>query len=269
MTRNDTITMSHRFRARVLAGALLVATCAVAPAQAAELKLLAPAALQTVFNTVAGDFERASGHTLAIRYGTIGGIYQRVLDGEAADYVIGSTLIMPSLAEARRIDGATQVAFCRTGIGLVVPQGNAVPRMASVEDFKRALLDAKHVVYANPIGGGAAGVHVAVMIEQLGLADPIKAKTTFGKGGDVTEVSLAQGDGTVGMTQVSEILGKPGAVFVGPMPDALQNYTVFVGAVPTGGVPSAAVSAFVAFMKEPVVAAAIESRGMQAEARRP
>jgi hypothetical protein len=29
------------------------------------------------------------------------------------------------------------------------------------------------------------------------------------------------------MTQVSEIVGKPGAVFAGPLPEKIQNYTVF------------------------------------------
>src|SRR5262249_12584370 len=155
------------------------------------------------------------------RYGTVGAIYQRVLDGETADYVIGSTLIMPSPAEARRIDGASQVVLCRTGIGLVGPSSDAAPAMAAVDAFRRALLAAKTVTYANPVGGGAAGVHIAVVIEQLGLAERLKAKTRYGAGGDVTEVSLAQGAGTLGLTQISEIVAKPGATYVGPMPAAL------------------------------------------------
>ena len=93
----------------------------------------------------------------------------------------------------------------------------------------------------------------------------LHCKTRFGAGGDVTEVSLAQGDGTLGLTQISEILAKPGATHVGPVPAAVQNDTVFVGAVPAGVKPSAAIPAFVKFMKSPVALAAIEARGMQAD----
>lgn len=38
----------------------------------------------------------------------------------------------------------------------------------SVEEFKRALLAAKAIVYAGPVRGGAAGIHAGV-IEKLGL----------------------------------------------------------------------------------------------------
>ena len=81
----------------------------------------------------------------------------------------------------------------------------------------------------------------------------------------MTEVTLAQGSGALGMTQVSEIVGKAGAVFVGPLPDGLQNYTVFVAGVPAGTAPSPAVRAFVDFLAGPTAIAAIKANGMQVE----
>jgi molybdate transport system substrate-binding protein len=67
------------------------------------------------------------------------------------------------------------------------------------------------------------------------------------------------------MTQISEIVGKPGAAFVGPLPSELQNYTVFVDGVPTGAAPSPAVRAFIAFLASPAAVAAIRASGMQIE----
>src|SRR5262249_26387464 len=223
------------------------------------------AAMQSVFKEVGGDFERTSGHKLTIAYGTIGGITQRLLGGETADVVIGSTLSMPALVEQGRIDAGSQVTICTTGIGAVVPSGDPTSGIGSVDDFKRALLAAKVVIYADPVRGGAAGVHVGRVLQKLAIADRLQAQITLAAGGDVTEVTLAQGSGALGMTQVSEIVGKAGAAFVGPLPGELQNYTVFVAGVPVGATPSQAARAFIDFLASPTAVAAIKASGMQIE----
>jgi molybdate transport system substrate-binding protein len=251
-------------RAAALA-ALLTAACGAGDARAAEVRLLSAAALQSVFKNIAGEFERTSGHKLVISYGTIGAIAQRVQSGETADLVIGSSLSMPALVKEGKIDGASLVTICTSGIGMVVPAPDPVPRLTSADDFVAAVTGAKVVVYADPVRGGAAGVHIGRVLQRLGVADRLKAQITLAAGGDVTEVTLAQGSGALGMTQISEIVGKPGAAFVGPLPDALQNYTVFVAGVPVGAAPSPAARAFVEFLSSPTAVAAIKARGMQIE----
>jgi len=230
-------------------------------ADAAEIRLLSAAALQSVLKETVADFERASGHRLLITYDTIGGIERRLGNGEVHDVVIGSSLIMPRLAKEGRIDASGLVDVSRTAIGAVVVQGTPKPPFASVDDFKRALLAAKFVVYADPARGGAAGVHIARQIEKLGLAEELKAKTRVAAGGDITEVTLALGAGALGLTQVSEIVQKKGAEFVGLIPDELQNYTVFVAGTPAH--PSDAAAAFVAFLRSPGVRDVIKAKGMQ------
>ena len=232
------------------------------PAGADEIRLLSAAAMQSVFKEIAGEFERSSGHKLTIAYGTIGAVNQRVLAGETADVVIGSTLSMPTLVKAGKIRPDSLVTICRTGIGLVVRAGAPKPPMSSVEDFKQAVLAAKVLVYADPIRGGAAGVHVGRVLQDLGLADQLKSSIKLGAGGDVTEVTIAQGDGALGITQISEIVGKPTAEFVGPMPAALQNYTVMLAGIPTAK-PSEAVTAFVRFLGSPAAVNAIKAKGME------
>jgi molybdate transport system substrate-binding protein len=231
-------------------------------AHAAEVRLLSAAAMQSVFKEIAGDFERASSDKLVIGYGTIGGVSERILRGETADVVIGSTLSMPALVREGRIDAQSQVTICQVGVGIVVSSGTPKPAIASVDDFKNALLAAKVVVYADPVRGGAAGVHVGAVLKKLGIAEQLQRRIELGAGGDVTEVMLAQGPGALGMTQISEIVGKPGTEFVGPLPDELQNVTVFVAGFPTAVTPSPAARALMAFLKSPVAAAAMAAKGM-------
>lgn len=245
---------SATFLIALLGGAL--------PAAAAEIRLLSAAAMQSVFKEILGGFERTSGHKVIIAYDTIGGITRRMLGGEAPDLVIASTLSMPALVKEGRIAASSQVTICKTGIGIVVPSGTPVSPITSSDDLKRVLLGALVVVYADPQRGGAAGVHIARVLEQLGVAERLKSTIKLGAGGDVTEVTLAQGKGAVGMTQISEIVGKAGAEFLGPFPADLQNYTVFVAGTPTAN-PSDAVLAFVKFLRSPAAIATIRAKGMQ------
>jgi molybdate transport system substrate-binding protein len=243
------------------AAAALALSLLVPRADAAEVKLLSAAAMQSVLKETVTDFERSSGHRLIIAYDTIGGIDRRLRNGEVHDVVIGSSLIMPPLAENGRIDLNSLVDVSRTAIGGVVAEGTPRPSFASVEDFKRAVLNAKFVIYADPARGGAAGVHIARQIARLGIADELKAKTRVAAGGDITEVTLALGEGALGMTQVSEIVQKKGAALVGLLPDELQNTTTFVAGTPRQS--SDAAAAFMAFLRSPHVRDVIKAKGMQ------
>jgi molybdate transport system substrate-binding protein len=188
-----------------------------------------------------------------------------VLNGETPDVFIGSTLSMPVLEKARRIRSGSAVTLCKVAIAMVVPTGTPKPPLASVDDFKRAVMGAKVLVYADPARGGAAGVHVGRTLEKLGLARELRMPVVLAAGGDITEVTLAQGVGAVGITQASEIVGKPGAEYVGALPPALQNYTVFVAAVPADAPASSAASAFMAFLRSPAVIAVIRAKGMDVD----
>jgi molybdate transport system substrate-binding protein len=235
---------------------------------AAEIRVLSAAAMQSIFKVIAGDFEHQSGVKLATTYATMGAITDRVLAGETADLIIGSTQSMERLATEGKIDPDSRVTFARVGVGVVVPTGTPKPPIGSAEELRRALLAAQTVIYAAPAGGGAAGIHIARVIEKLGISEQLKPKTKFGGGGDVTEVTLAQGIGTLGMTQISEIVNKVGAEYVGPLPEELQNYTGVTLGLPAGTVPSRGVTALIKFLKSPTAVTVIEAQGMQVPARR-
>ena len=208
-----------------------------------------------------GRFQRTYRHKLVIHYGTIGAVNEWILGGEEADFVIGSSQSMPALVTQGKIN-AHQFAISKTGIGVVTAPSTEIS-VASVEEFKQALLAAKAIVYADPIRGGAAGIHVAKVIEKLGLTDRVKPKLRLGAGGDITEITLSLGPGALGITQISEIAGKRDAQFVGPLPEELQNYTVFIGGIPANAQRSEAVSVLIKFLRTPTGIAVIRAKGME------
>jgi molybdate transport system substrate-binding protein len=244
------------------AACVTLVACFSIPAHAAELRVLSAAAMQSVFKDIREEFQRVSGYRLVIHYATIGAVNDYALAGEQADLIIGSSQSLPVLVKARKINASSLTPICKTGIGVVAPAGIEL-KVTSVEDFKRALLASRAIVYADPIRGGAAGIHVAKVIDQLGLTNQIKPKLRLAAGGDITEVTLSLGPAALGITQISEIADKPEAQLAGPLPGEFQNYTVFVAGVPTTAPQSEGVTALLKFLRSPKVLAVIRTKGME------
>ena len=229
---------------------------------AQEVRVLSAAAMQSVFKEIHDEFQRTSGYRLVLHYGTIGAVNEWIMGGEEADLIISSSQTMPSLVYQGKIQAGSQTAICQTGVGVVVAEGIELS-VNSVEDFKRALLAARTVVYADPARGGAAGIHVAKVVGKLGLTEQIKPKLRLAAGGDITEVTLSLGPGALGITQISEIADKRQAQLAGPLPEELQNYTVFVAGVPADAPQSDGAAALLKFLRNPKAMAVIKAKGME------
>jgi molybdate transport system substrate-binding protein len=244
------------------AACMLVVAFFSNPSHAAEVHVLSAAAMQSVFKEIRDEFQRTTGYRLVLHYGTIGAVNEWTMGGEEADLIISSSQSMPSLVYQGKIQAGSQTAICQTGIGVVVAAGIELG-VNSLEDFKRALLTARAIVYADPARGGAAGIHVARVIEQLGLTEQLKPKLRLSAGGDITEVTLSLGPTALGITQISEIADKPQAQLAGPLPEELQNYTVFVAGVPANAPQSEGSAALLKFLRSPKVIAVIRAKGMK------
>ena len=229
---------------------------------AQEVRVLSAAAMQSVFKEIRDEFQRTSGYRLVLHYGTIGAVNEWIMGGEEADLIISSSQSMPSLVYQGKIQAGSQTAICQTGVGVVVAEGIELS-VNSVEDFKRALLAARTVVYADPARGGAAGIHVAKLVGKLGLTEQIKPKLRLAAGGDITEVTLSLGPGALGITQISEIADKRQAQLAGPLPEELQNHTVFVAGVPADAPQSDGAAALLKFLRNPKAIAVIKAKGME------
>ena len=112
-----------------------------------------------------------------------------------------------------RIIAATRTDIARSGIGVEVRAGARKPDVSSVEAFKRALLDAKSIAFLR-VG---SGIHVAAVLERLGLAEAVKSKVTRPESDSVSEL-VAKGEVELGMVVMTQILTTRGVDLVGPLP---------------------------------------------------
>lgn len=229
-------------------------------AEAAEIKVLSALATRSVMGDIGPMFERAGEHKLVITYATLGEAVKRVRAGETYDVII-----MPAMAGFLKGSTATAdnvTVIARSGIGVAIRKGAPRPDISTPEALKGALLAAKSITYANPAGGGAAGVHFAKVLDRLGIANEMKSKTVFHPKADETGVLVANGEAEIGVNQIQVLMPVSGIEIVGPLPGDLQDNVVFSAAIMVGTINAETSKALVDFLRTPEVAKAIKAKGM-------
>ena len=151
--------------------------------------------------------------------------------------------------------------LARVGVGVVVKDGTPKPDIGSVAAFKQALFAAKSVAYIDPAAGGSSGIYVAGLLDKLGIAADVKRKAKLIPGGAVAE-HVAKGEAELGIHQISEILPVKGVTLVGPLPDTIQNYTVYAAGIGAQAKEPDAAKALLKVLSGPAAADVLKSKGM-------
>src|SRR5262249_58747416 len=97
---------------------------------------------------------------------------KRVEGGEKADVLDAPDAVMDALVKPNHVAADSRHDLARTAVGVAVREGAPKPDVSTVEAFKRAVLEAKSIVYLDPATGATSGIHVSNVLKQLGLADP-------------------------------------------------------------------------------------------------
>jgi molybdate transport system substrate-binding protein len=192
--------------------------------QAAELTLLISNAVKTVMEDLVPRFETATGHKLAITYGSTNPMKARIEKGEAFDLTLLGDDAINDLIKQGKLVGSTRAGIARSSLGIAIRQGAVKPDVATTDAFKRTLVNAKSIGY---LDDGLTGTYLKVLFQRLGIADNIKAKHHSVRGAE----AVAGGEVELGITQISEILYQKGTELVGPLPPEIQNYTNFSAAI--------------------------------------
>jgi molybdate transport system substrate-binding protein len=147
-------------------------------------------------------------------------------------------------------------------MGLVVKKGAAKPDISSADAFKRTLLNAATIAYSDPAHGGASGVYLAKLLERMGIAEQVKARTRHPPQGGNAAVLVANGAAELAVQQVPEVVSVAGVDFVGELPADLNNITAFAAGPVAGTKQEDGAKALVKFLHSPEAAAVFKARGL-------
>lgn len=244
--------------------AVSFASLIAAPASADDLKVLAAGAIAPVVRTVAADFERRSGIHVIVENATGGVMDKRIRAGAVFDVAVVPDGVLNGLGKDGYLDAASGRSIARVGIAVAVRQGAPAPAIATVAQFRKALLDAPSVALIDPKAGGSSGVYLEKLFEKLGIAAQMHAKEVLVPGGLVAE-KLVDGSAVLALHQQSEILQVKGVRLVGPLPAAIQSYTVYAGAVSSHPASSVAARAFLTMFADMAARQAMREHGLTPE----
>jgi molybdate transport system substrate-binding protein len=223
-------------------------------AHATEIKVMYPPPLRTMLSELIPQFERASGHKLSVTYESSWLLVERMQKGETPDVAFLTARQTDDLIREGKLVRRLDVA--RSSIGLAVRAGAPKPEIGSVEAFKRTLLAAKSFARNE---GADSGVFMAGLLERLGIAGEMNAKSTLVRRGFVAEL-VAKGEVEMAVQQIPELMAVAG-IDATPLPPEIQHAIVFCAGIRTADA-SDAVNELIAFLASPAAAAVIRAKGL-------
>jgi molybdate transport system substrate-binding protein len=248
---------------RKAAGLCAVLFTAAFPSHAAGLLVWSAGAVKPALEELAPAFQQSTGVPLDVQYAPVGVWMRRLAEGPPPDVLILSADVVKEVESKGWVPAGSAVPLGSVGVGVAVKQGAAMPDVSTPEGLRKALLAAKSVTYMDP-QKGTSGKHFAGVLEQLGIAEQIRPKTTLGDVGYVLE-PVARGEIELGVQQITEILPVKGAVLVGPLPASLQKVTTYSVMPTVKASGSAAIMQFRQFLQTPQAKALFRLKGFQVE----
>ncbi len=134
------------------------------------------------------------------------------------------------------------------------------PDIGTVDAFKRTLLNAKSIGYLKQ--EGTSGAYLHGLFDRLGISEAIRSKVIRPETDVVSEL-VAKGEIELGMVVITQIMTTPGVALVGPIPQELQSYVRWSGAVSANSAAPEVARDLIRFLAGPTALPVLKAQGME------
>jgi molybdate transport system substrate-binding protein len=201
------------------------------PASAANLRVLCPNALRAPVLELARTFVRSSAHKIEFIFASAGAIHKRVATGESADVVIGTARGVGALVGLGRAIEGSDATIAQTVLALATHRAVPAPSIAPGEALAQTLRAAASLVLPDPSRAAPGGVQAVELLERLGLAAEVKAKTQLVADSATVIKHVATGAAAIGIAAMSDLVGAQDVVVTGPLIDPSTAGVVYTVAL--------------------------------------
>ncbi|MGA7026805.1 MAG: molybdate ABC transporter substrate-binding protein [Pseudolabrys sp.] len=231
--------------------------------KAAEVKVFSTIGVQAALEELAPKFEQATGSKLNITWATAAILVKRVQAGETADLMVLTKQSLDALTKDNKATAGADAVFASSGMAVVVKKGAPKPDISTPDAFKQALINAKTIAYSDPAAGGASGVYFAKLLERMGIADQMKAKTRHPPPSGNSANLVVAGEADLAIQQEPEVMSVAGIDMVGPLPADLNNITAYAAGIGAGSQQADAATALIRFLHSPEAQAVFKAKGLK------
>lgn len=197
-----------------------------------RLTILSGGAAQGLVTSLAAGFKAQTGFDIAGEFGAVGAMADKLRQRAATDLVILTAALVARLAAEKLLVASSIADIGKVETALAVRSGRPKVSVGNVSDLRAAFL-AADAIFVPDTKASTAGIHVAKVLQQLGIADTVAAQLKIHPNGATAMRHLAASEAArpLGCTQATEIIGTPGVELSGALPVGCDLATTYTAAI--------------------------------------
>jgi molybdate transport system substrate-binding protein len=199
------------------------------------LNVLSGGAAQGLVGSLAAKLKEQTGLDIGGDFGAVGAMADKLRSGTPADILILTSALIATLAKEGLADSASVKDVGRVETALAVREADT-PVSAPDAARLRSVFLAADAIFVPDTKVSTAGIHVAKVLEQLGIADEVEGRLKIYPNGATAMRHMAASDAKhpVGCTQATEIIATKGIRLSGALPKGCDLATMYTAAVTKG-----------------------------------
>jgi molybdate transport system substrate-binding protein len=196
------------------------------------LNILSGGAAQGLVASLAPQFKAQTGLDIAGEFGAVGAMATKLRAGTSADIVVLTAAMIADLARENLVVPASISDVGLVETAMAVRTGDPKVSVQDAAALREALLTSD-AIFVPDTKVSTAGIHVAKVLQQLGIADEVATRLRIFPNGATAMRQLALSDALrpVGCTQSTEIISTEGVVLSGSLPPGCELSTMYTAAV--------------------------------------
>jgi len=197
-----------------------------------SLNILSGGAAQGLVGSLAPAFKAQTGFDITGEFGAVGAMAEKLRGGMPADIVILTSAIVAKLAEEKLVVAASIADVGLVETALAVRAGDRQVAASDPASLRDTFL-ASDAIFVPDTRASTAGIHVAKVLAQLGIADEVAARLKIFPNGATAMRELAASGARrpIGCTQSTEIVSTKGVILSGSLPPGCELATTYTAAI--------------------------------------
>jgi molybdate transport system substrate-binding protein len=215
------------------------------------LKILSGGAAQGLVASLVPKFKALTGLAIEGEFGAVGAMADKLRSGTAADIVVLTAKMIADLAAENLVVRASIADVGLVETALAVRASDPRVTVADAAALRAAFL-AADAIFVPDTEASTAGIHVAKVLRQLGIAGEVAGRLRIFPNGATAMRHLAESDAIrpIGCTQSTEIISTKGVMLSGPLPPGCELSTMYTAALATRAVNAGSASKLIDLLRD-------------------
>ena len=196
------------------------------------VNILSGGAAQGLVASLTSAFKGLTGFDIAGEFGAVGVMADKLRNGTPADIIILTAALVAKLSEEKLVVSGSIADVGLVETALAVRTGDPEVTANDAAELRDALL-ASDAIFVPDTKASTAGIHVANVLRQLGIADEVAARLKIFPNGATAmrELAASEARRPIGCTQSTEIISTRGVTLSGSLPQGCELATMYTAGI--------------------------------------